>query len=228
MHPHGPVAAGGNFIAFDIEEFVGRHIIGQHESAMRLEHGREDDAVENDIVFANEVHQLGICLAPVIGPLVGKFLGGRDITDRRIEPHIQYFSFRTGQGHVDAPVAVAGHGAGLQAAVEPALALPVNIVLPFFMPVDDPFLKPGFVVLQREIPVFCFPLHRYRVAQGAAWVDELLGRQAASAFLALIAIGVRVAANGAGAGDVAIGQEGIGFLIKVLFAFFFLEQTIVV
>ena len=80
-------------------------------------------------------------LAPVIGPLIGEFFGGRDVTNRRIKPYIQHFAFGAGQRNFNSPVAVTGHGTALQPAVEPALLLAVYIILPFGMPFNDPFLS---------------------------------------------------------------------------------------
>ena len=99
IHPNRPVAAGRYFIAFNIQKFVGRHIVRQYKIAMCFQHGRENNAMENNIVFTNKMHQFGIILTPVICPVFGQFFGGRDITDGRIKPNIQYFSFCTfGQG----------------------------------------------------------------------------------------------------------------------------------
>ncbi len=75
------------------------------------------------------------------------------------------------------------------------------------MSFQDPFLQPGLIVLQREVPVFGFLLNRDGVAEGAARVDELLGAEAGAASLALIAVCILIAANGAGTYDVTVGEE---------------------
>src|SRR5687768_16998598 len=99
---------------------------------MRFQHRGENDAMENDIVLTNKVHQLGVFFTPVIGPLIGQFLGSRNITNGGIEPYVQYFSFCIWQWHFHAPVAVARHCTALQAAVEPASTLAIYVVLPLF------------------------------------------------------------------------------------------------
>src|SRR5439155_11112631 len=123
MHPHGPVTAGRNFITLNIQKFVGRDIIRQHKSSMCLQHRRENDAMENDIVFANKMDQPRVFLAPVIGPSVCQLLCSTYVTDRRIKPYIQYFStssFRGGGAwNLYTPIAVPGHGAALQTIIQP-------------------------------------------------------------------------------------------------------------
>ena len=42
---------------------------------------------------------------------------------------------------------------GLQTSVEPALTLPVDIGLPFLVPLEYPFTQEGLMLIKREIPV---------------------------------------------------------------------------
>ena len=48
-------------------------------------------------------------------------------------------------------------------------------------------------------------------------VLELFGAQGGTALLALVAVCIRVSAAGAGAGDVAVGQEDLGLGVEILF-----------
>src|SRR6478752_1074613 len=45
IYPYSPIATGGYFITFNIEELISRYIIWQHKISMSPKHGREDDAV---------------------------------------------------------------------------------------------------------------------------------------------------------------------------------------
>ncbi len=139
MRPNGPVPGSGNFITFNIQEFVSRNIVGQDKIAVRFQHSREYDTMENDIVFTNEMDQLCIILAPVVSPLWRKLFRSADITDRCIKPNIKYLSFCVWQGNFDTPVTVSGHRPALQSIIQPAFALAINIVLPFLMTFQEPF-----------------------------------------------------------------------------------------
>ena len=235
MEPHGPVARGGDLVVFQIQELVGRHVVGQDIAAVGLEHGGEDDAVEHDIVLADEVHEtcLGIFppllpRSPALGIGVAEFLGVADIANGGVEPHIEHLSLGALYGHGDSPVEVAGHGAGLQVHVEPALALAVNIGAPLLMFLQDPLLQPLLVFVERQIPVLGLAHHGFGSADGGVRVDEFHRREIAAALLALVAVGVGVAAVGALAHDVSVGKELVGFLVVILFRFLLDEFAIVV
>ena len=62
--PNCPIAGSGNFVAFEIQKLVGRNIRGYNITAMGFQHARENDAVENDVVFADEMHQFGTFVLP--------------------------------------------------------------------------------------------------------------------------------------------------------------------
>ena len=55
--PHGPVPGSGNFVAFEVQKFVGGDVGRQDVVAVRFQHAREDDAVEDDVVFSDEMHK---------------------------------------------------------------------------------------------------------------------------------------------------------------------------
>ena len=181
--------------------------------------------MENDIVFADEVDEFGVA-GPVFLP-VGGFepAGDADVTDRRFEPHVQHFSVFTGHRHLHAPVEVAGHGAGAQAFVQPAAALPEHIGFPVVAAVD--VLVQEFVLqaVERQVPVLGRAQHRRVAAEGRARFFQFLRAQRAAAFFALVAIRIRVGTNRAGADDIAVGQELTGFFVVELFAYFFRKGT---
>ena len=69
VQPDGPVARGKDFIIFEIEKLVGRYILGQDERAFGLEHSREDDVMEDDVVFANKMYDLCFAVFPPRFPI---------------------------------------------------------------------------------------------------------------------------------------------------------------
>ncbi len=74
-------------------------------------------------------------------------------------------------------LAVARHGAGLEAGVYPAFALAIDVAFPLvLLAFHYPFAQPVFILIQREIPVLRQPLFRRSIAEGAARIDELLWR----------------------------------------------------
>ncbi|EMR01121.1 hypothetical protein ADICEAN_03760 [Cesiribacter andamanensis AMV16] len=190
---------------------------------MCLEHGRENDAVKHNIVLANKVQQAGIGALPVGLPIapfpLGPLLGSGDVANGSIKPHIEHLAAGFGQGYGHTPVQVPGYGAGLQALLNPAFALSVDVGLPLFMLFKDPLPQPGLILLQGQVPVGSGAQYGLGTAEHGAGVDEVGGAQAGAAALALIAIGFGVAAIGAGTLDVAIGQKLGRLLIIILLTF---------
>ena len=69
---------------------------------MQLQHYRKNDAMENNIILAYKMNQFGFFIVPVRFPVFSVIqahcFGGTDITDWRIKPYIQHFSFCSGNG----------------------------------------------------------------------------------------------------------------------------------
>ena len=216
MQPYGPVARGRNLVAFEVQELVGRHVFGQDIVAVGLEHRREDNAVEDDVILADKVDHLGVLRLPIMFPIGRKVLCSRYITDRSVEPHIEHLALGPLDGNRDAPVEVAAHGTRLKTSVEPALALPVDVRFPLLVPVQNPFAEEFLVTVQRQVPVFRLPLHGYGTRHGAVRVDQFVGRKGRAALLALVAVSAVVAALGTGPHDIPVGQEGLRLLVVIL------------
>jgi hypothetical protein len=82
MDPDGPVAGGGDLVALEVQELVGGDVLREDIVAVGLQHGREHDAVEHDVVLADEVDQAGLrVLPPLLPALREEFLGVGDIAD---------------------------------------------------------------------------------------------------------------------------------------------------
>ena len=161
MQPHRPVARGGNLVALKVEEFVGRHVVGHDIFAVCLHHSGENEAVEHDIVLADEVNEASVFVlppllpvAPLLGIGIAKLLGVADVADRRVKPHIEHLAIGTLNGYWNTPVEVARHSTGLEVHVEPRLALSVNIGAPLLVTLKNPLFEPVLILVERQIPVF--------------------------------------------------------------------------
>ena len=95
--------------------------------------------MENDVVLSDEVYKLGVLRLPPLFPrLWKKFLCIGNIADRSIEPHVENLSFRALYRHRNTPVEVTAHRTWLKSAVDPALALTIDIASPLLVSVKDP------------------------------------------------------------------------------------------
>ena len=185
--------------------------------------------MEHDVVLADEVDEACFGVFPPLLPRVGQqFLGVADVADGSVEPYVEHFALGPFYGYGDTPVEVAAHGTRLQSHVEPRLALTVDVGTPFLVVFENPLAQPAFMLVQREVPVFGFLHDRRAAADSTLGVDELGGAQCRAALLALVAIGTFGMATGALAGDVAVGQESLGFLIIILHGGLFDEFALVV
>ena len=127
MQPHSPITRGRDLVAFEVQELVCGHILGQDITAVSLQHRRENDAVEDDVVLTDEVDHLGVLALPIFLPIGRKVLSSRDIANRSVEPDVQHLALSTLDRNGDTPIQIAAHGTGLQTAVQPALALTINV-----------------------------------------------------------------------------------------------------
>ena len=58
MQPYRPILGSTDFIAFQVEKLIGRHIIGKNIISRRLQNRRENDTVKNNIVFTDEMQKI--------------------------------------------------------------------------------------------------------------------------------------------------------------------------
>jgi len=96
------------------------------------------------------------------------------------------------------------------------------------MTFQDPFPEPGFVLIQRQVPVFCHSFFGNASADGRARIDQFVGRECGSAFLTLVPVRIAVRAAGACSHNIPVGQESTGFGVIELFGLFFKEFSAVV
>ena len=203
---------------------------------MGLEHGGEDQTVEDDIVLADEVDEARLRVLPPFLPRspargvgVAKLLGVGDIADGGVKPYVEHLALGTLHGHGDTPVEVARHSAGLQVHVEPRLTLSIDVGSPLLVAIEDPLLQPLLILVERQIPVFCGPLHQS--VSGVVLVgrvDEFLGRERGATLLTLVAVGALSTTAGAGADDVAVGKKLARHLIAILLLGDLLQLAVVI
>ena len=229
VDPDSPVAGGGDLVTLEVQELVGRDVLREDVVAVGLEHGREHDAVEDNVVLADEMHQPGLRILPPLFPtLREEFLGVGDVADGGVEPDVEDLALGTVDRDGDAPVQVAGDGAGLQAAVQPALALAIDVGLPLLVLLQDPVAEPGLVLVQREVPVLGLHLLGRGPGQGGLRIDQLFRAQRGTAFLALVPVGAGIAALGAGTHDVTVREEGLRLLVVILLGLLGDELVVVI
>ena len=173
--------------------------------------------MEHDIVLSDEVDELRVpALPPFVPALREQFLGIGNIANRSIEPHVEYLALGTFHRHRNAPVQVAGYGTRLETAVNPALALAIDIAPPLLVVLQNPHAQPFLILIQREIPVGSLFLHRLRSAELGLRIDEFFRAEGAAAFLALVAIGSLSSAFRAGSDYVPVSEESLCLRVVVL------------
>ena len=184
--------------------------------------------MEHNIVLADEVNEARIGALPPRFPTVGKqFLRVGDIADRGVKPHIEHFAFGAFHRHRNTPIQIATHGAGFESHVEPTLALSAHVGAPLRVALN-PRLEPLLMFVEWQIPVRGFAQHRLGSRNGTARIDQFGGRKVLATALTLVTVGVGVAAVGAFAHDVAVGQEGVRLFVVVLFVGFLHKFALVV
>ena len=72
------------------------------------------------------------------------------------------------------------------------------------------------MLVEWQIPVRSFAQYGLGSRDGAAGIDEFGGRKVLTAALALVAVGIGIAAVGAFAHDVAVGEKGLRLFVVVL------------
>ncbi len=207
-----------NLVSFQIQELVRRHIVRQNVVPMRLQHGREHDAVKHDVVFPYEMNQASVLTLPPLFPrLRQKLLSIGNIPDWRIEPDIQHLSLCPINRQRDAPVQVTAHRTRLQATIQPRFALTVNVCLPLLVLFQNPIAEPWLIFIQRHVPVLCLDLDWSRPAELRLRIYQFLRTQSAATLLALIPIRIRIATLRASPDDVSVSKKHFRLRVKELF-----------
>ena len=172
--------------------------------------------MEDDVVLPDEVDEVGPLVLPVAPPRVGRALAlgpllrGGDVADGRVEPDVEHLPLGALDGDGHAPREVPRHRAVREPGVEPAPDLPAHVRLPLRV-LGDPGFEARLELAEGEVPVRGRADLGDGVGEGAARVLQLFRRERGAAVLALVAVGVLVATDGARPTDEAIGEEEAGF-----------------
>ena len=167
-------------------------------------------------------------LPPFLPRLRKKFLSVGYISYRSIEPDIEDLAISALDRHGNAPIKVTAHRPRLKPAVNPTLALSVDIGLPLLVSFQNPLREPFLILVQRQIPMFCRLLHKWRPAKGRFRVYEFVRAERRTTFFALVAVCSFRSTARTGAYNVAVSKKGFGLLVVVLLAFFYDELAVVV
>jgi hypothetical protein len=159
---------------------------------------------------------------------VAELLGVRDITDRSVEPYIEHLALGTLYRYRDTPIEVTGHSTGLQPSVQPALALAIDVRTPLLVILENPLLQPLLVFVQRQVPVLGGLLGQWVTVDGVIRIDEFIGREGSTTFLALVAVGTEGMATWTLTADVTVGEELLGLLVIELLGGLFDEFSVLV
>ncbi len=185
--------------------------------------------MEYDIVLTNEMHKLRLLILPPGLPRFRKkFLSIGNIADRRVKPDIQHFAFSTLDWYRHSPVQITAHSPRLQMRVKPGLALTVNIGLPLLVLLENPLAEPRLILIQWQIPVFGLHLLRLASAQCGFRVYQLLRAQCRAAFLALVAISIRIAAFRASSCYITVCKKDFCLRVEELLGLLCDELTVII
>ena len=210
--PQRPVLAGGKLAVFQAEKLIGRHVVGEVQAAVSHDHGRPDDAVEGDVVLADEVVSLCFGVLPEIFPSIGvaaafrPFHGGGQVADDGLEPDVDALAFVTFHRERNAPGQIARYGAVFQAALQEA-AGGIGYVGPPKLFAADPIQQGLLESGQAQEEVLGIAEVGRLVADAAPGFNEFYRVESVTTVVALVAPGAVVAAMGTRALNVTVGQE---------------------
>ena len=172
--------------------------------------------MENNIILPDKMNHPGLRVFPVFFPFRGQIFRGRNIPDRGIKPHVKHFSLGTLDRNRYPPIQITGHRTRLQTVVQPRFTLPVNIRFPFFMLFQNPLFQPTFILIQRQIPVFCFFQFRFVSRDRRHRINQIGSVQASPTSLTLIPICSFITAMRTFSHDITVRQELSGLLVVEL------------
>ncbi len=213
-HPDGDVPARRRLLALHRQVFARDDVVRQLQVvAVADEHRGPDDGVEDDVVLAHEVEVARVGVLPPLAPrlrraaVVRPLDARRQVADDGVEPDVDALRVRriAGDRHGDAPVDVARHRTGLQLADEPEREV-ADVRAPVRLHCQ-PLLELRRERRQVEEQMRRLAELRRGAVDDRARRDEVDGVELVAAVVALVAAGVRVAADRARALDVAVGQR---------------------
>src|SRR3972149_2253738 len=127
-------------------------------------------------------------VAPSLGPprAAEPLLRRGEVAHDGLEPHVDPLRFEPGDGNLDAPVQVPGHGAILQALLDPASREADIVVPPVVLPGCGPILQAGLERAESEEEMVRLPRRGRGPVGPAAGVLQIEGVQEPRAVVALV------------------------------------------
>ena len=188
--------------------------------------------MEGDIVLAHELVELYILgVLPPLQIVVWEILlGDADIADRGVEPDVEDFLLVVFERDLGAPLEVSGDASAFESLFEPGLSDLASVQLPLSL-LRDSVEEGGELGLegaQLEEQVGAHLLLRRGVAQGAQRRHQLSRVQKLAAFVALVALRIRVRAEGAHSSHVAIREEHVAGVAPDLHHALLLQHVLLV
>ena len=185
--------------------------------------------MEDDVVLSDEMNELGVLALPPLFPcLRKKFLGVGYISDRSVEPHIKHLALGSFHRDWHSPIEVTAHRTWLETAVDPALALTIDIASPLLVSVENPLREPFLILVERKIPVLGLLLHEFAAAEGRFRIDELVRAECSTTLLTLVTVCSFRTASRACSGDVTVCKEGLCLLVIILLADLLNELSLII
>src|SRR5690606_13834630 len=226
VQPHRVIAGCRQLVPFQVEKFIGRHVIRQDVLAVRMQYTGECDTLEYNIILDDKMYETSIIVRiwllltvffSIVSSIEVPLFGCGNVTNGGIEPYIQFFSLCLLKGHVDAPVEIPRHRPRLQARLKPRAALSVNIGLQhIFFTFQQPLFQPRLILIQRKIPMLRFTKHGRLSTKRGNRVNEVYWIKRGSTLLTLVAIRPIAIAVGTSTCNVTVGQKLVELLVVIL------------
>ena len=116
----------------------------------------------------------------------------------------------------------------MEASVDPALALAVNVASPLLVAIENPLRKPLLVLIEREIPMLGLLLYEFSAAESRLRVDEFIRAEGGTALLALVSICTFSAATWTCSCNISVCKECLCFLVIVLLTHLLNELALII
>ena len=209
-----PIAAGRELAALVIEPVESLDHVRALPGLVRADQRRrEAHGVEWDVVLAEELDVADVIgLPPPCSPVAarrggGPFLGGGDVTDRRVEPDIEDLVGESLSRNRDAPGQIARDAAIAQIGCQPAFRGRYHEGGPAGAAIDPRAQRSDKLRLAQEQMAAFSDLQRPVARQRRSRVDQFGRIEQRATLVTLITARGRVAAMRAGAEHVAVRQE---------------------
>lgn len=211
----------GELAALVVEVLSGGDVVEEGPALLGGdEAGGEDDGVEGDVVLAHELEELHVLTDPPgLVALLQQVRSDRDVTDRRVEPHVEHLLLELLDRHTHSPLQVPRYALRLQPHVRPRFRDSDRVLGPFAVlgSVADPLLELVLDLWEVDEEVDGLAHLRGLLADVAEIVLELSGRvEGLLALIALVAACISEGTVGAGPHDEPVSQPQVAVFAVAL------------